>query len=292
MPRQHPQTPLSAASMRKPRPVSAPVSTGIFSSAAAAHSGLGNSSTAAAGGSSFLSFSRHIPSSSPRHATVRPSSAVASNAAAVVTSSQPLNGVVINGGHMTLASASNLQQQRPSAATLAPARVAVRAASAPRVLASSSSSHSSRPGVRATSAPRRAHVKGDDVAGEDEEEEGVTIDDGDGDGGEEVFLAMGNAINRWGRDKGNRKSKGLTVEAKLESFASAEAPLASSVMAKMGLLPDSMLQRTMHTLLVLSCSYSRLLFSSLQNNLKRPPRPFLLQRRRSSTHSTAPLQFP
>ena len=69
----------------------------------------------------------------------------------------------------------------------------------------------------------------------------MTIDDGDGDGGEEVFLAMGHAINRWGRDKGSRGSRGAAAA----TMAQAHKPLPSSVMARMGLLPHSMLQRTL-----------------------------------------------
>ena len=84
------------------------------------------------------------------------------------------------------------------------------------------------------------------MEGGGEEEEEVTIDDGDGDGGEEVLLAMGNAINRWGREKGSRGSRGAGAATMAQATAPADAthkPLPSSVMARMGLLPHSMLQR-------------------------------------------------
>jgi hypothetical protein len=87
-----------------------------------------------------------------------------------------------------------------------------------------------------------------------EEEDGVTIDDGDGDGGEEVLLAMGNAINSWGRDKGKglgRAAAGVAKNASAAPAAGAVESLSTSVMAQMGLLPDSMLQRTLHLLLAM-----------------------------------------
>jgi len=157
----------------------------------------------------------------------------------VEAAAQSLSRVSIIGGHMNLSVAGGQQLLQPqSSAVAAPARVA-RAASAPRLLASST-----RLGTRATSAPRRAQVA---VAGvDDEDEEGVTIDDGDGDGGEEVLLAMGNAINRWGRDKNSGIGRGAasrTGSVTAAGDGSADVPLPSSVMAKMGLLPDSMLQR-------------------------------------------------
>jgi hypothetical protein len=96
------------------------------------------------------------------------------------------------------------------------------------------------------SAPRRTRAGGA-VGGDEEDEEGVTIDDGDGDGGDEVLLAMGNAISSWGRDKG--RASGRFAAAK-DSAAADAAPVAgasdalsASEMAKLGLLPDSMLQR-------------------------------------------------
>ena len=129
-----------------------------------------------------------------------------------------------------------------SATAVAPVRATQRAASAPRVLASS------HPAARATSAPRRTEGREE----EEEEEDGVTIDDGDGDGGEEVLLAMGNAINNWGRDKGKGLSRAAAGVAKNASAAPAPGAvesLSTSVMAQMGLLPDSMLQRTLQLLL-------------------------------------------
>jgi hypothetical protein len=74
----------------------------------------------------------------------------------------------------------------------------------------------------------------------------VTIDDGDGDGGDEVLLAMGNAINSWGRDKGKISGRSAVENAAAAAAApvsGAVEALSTSEMAKMGLLPDSMLQR-------------------------------------------------
>jgi hypothetical protein len=66
---------------------------------------------------------------------------------------------------------------------------------------------------------------------------------------------MGNAINSWGRDKGKGLSRAAACKAGIAKNASAApAPgevesLSTSVMAQMGLLPDSMLQRTLQLLL-------------------------------------------
>ena len=191
---------------------------------------------------------------------------------------------------MNLSVAGGQQLLQPqSSAVAAPARVA-RAASAPRLLASST-----RLGTRATSAPRRAQVA---VAGvDDEDEEGVTIDDGDGDGGEEVLLAMGNAINRWGRDKNSGIGRGAasrTGSVTAAGDGSADVPLPSSVMAKMGLLPDSMLQRA-PTVRCFALPLLTICFAphfAPQNNRKLPLRPFPLLRRPSSTLSTALPHYP
>jgi hypothetical protein len=246
VPRQQQQSPLSsAASMRKPRPVSAPVSTTSSSSAASAFSSLRDSAVATAGPSS-LTFSRHLssssfacsPSTAGKPAAVRPISAVASHGAAATA--LPLHSVSISGGHINLVASggSKLQQQNMalSLAAAAPVRVLVRAASAPRAFAHF------RPSIRTPSAPRRTRVGG--FGGEEEEEEGVTIDDGDGDGGDEVLLAMGNAINSWGRDRAKgsgRLASGAAAAA--VPVEGASDTLSTNEMAKMGLLPDSMLQR-------------------------------------------------